>query len=144
MYPCPSLGLKDKDEGTSIAMETNLKLGQTVLSMAVALWWQLLIPLLGLDGGTGTIHHTYQRRRLLGHLMSSDINCMDSEKRDQAHIGFSLPSLPDPTRTLDSLIGLWSSATRSDFKRDSSCGGNALFVRLSRRKPKVKIELGKR
>lgn len=41
----------------------------TVLSMAVAPWWGLLVPLLGLDGGTGTSHHTYQRRKLQRLLM---------------------------------------------------------------------------
>lgn len=73
-------------------METNVKHSRTVFSMAVALWWRLLVPLLALDEGTGTIHHAYQRRRLLGPLMSPDINCTGSAKRDQVCIEFSLPS----------------------------------------------------
>lgn len=64
--------MKDRDEGVSIAMETYLKYSQTVLFTDVALCWQLLVPVLGLHGGTGTIRHTYERR-LLGPLMSSTL-----------------------------------------------------------------------
>lgn len=46
----------------------------------------------GLWWGHWAIHHTYRRRRLLGPLMSFDINYTSSARRDQVHIEFSLPS----------------------------------------------------
>lgn len=68
--------------------------------MAVALWRQLQVPVLGLNGGTGTIHHTYGGEGCLGTLMRSNINRMGSAERDHAGLEFSLPSpnnlsLPD-------------------------------------------------
>lgn len=46
----------------------------------------------GLLWGHWAIHNSHQRRRLLGPLMSFDINYTGSAKRDQVRIEFSLPS----------------------------------------------------
>lgn len=103
-------------------METNLKHNQTVLSMAVALWWQLLVSLLAFDGGTGPFTILPRGEGCWDPwCLSTEITQAQQRGTDRVRIEFSLPSQKQFPyarlwiRLLGPLIRLWTSVTQIRF-----------------------------